>query len=60
MITTAGTSFIEVGKAGDLWLGGDDIDERIIEFVKEQVAKQERLSDIDGLIAKMPHYQRVR
>lgn len=60
MIQAAGTSFIELGKAGDLWLGGDDIDSRIVKFVKEQVSKQERIIDIDGLIAKMPHYQRVR
>ncbi|MBD2777213.1 Hsp70 family protein [Iningainema tapete] len=60
VIQAAGTSFIEQGKAGDLWLGGDDIDSRMIKFVKEQVAKQEKLTDIDDLIAKMPHYQRVR
>jgi len=60
LITAAGTRFIENGKAGDLWLGGDDINSRIIQFVKEQVAKQEGLADIDGLIAKMPHYQKVR
>lgn len=60
VITAAGTSFIEQSKAGDLWLGGDDIDSRIIQSVKEQVAKQEMIADIDGLIAKMPHYQRVR
>ncbi|MEO1763243.1 MAG: Hsp70 family protein [Cyanobacteria bacterium J06629_18] len=60
LITSAGTSFIEQGKAGDLWLGGDDIDSRLMEFVKEEVAKQEQLDDIDGLITKMPYYQRVR
>ncbi len=60
LITAVGTSFIEQGKAGDLWLGGDDIDSRMIKFVKEQVAKQEKLTDIDDLIAKMPQYQQVR
>jgi molecular chaperone DnaK len=60
LIQAAGTSFIESGKAGDLWLGGDDIDSRIIKFVKEQVSQEESITDIDGLIAKMPHYQRVR
>ena len=60
LITAAGTQFIENGKAGDLWLGGDNIDSQIIQFVKEQVAKQEGIADIDGLIAKMPHYQQVR
>ncbi|MBD2196030.1 MULTISPECIES: Hsp70 family protein [Calothrix] len=60
LIQAAGTSFIESGKAGDLWLGGDDIDSRMINFVKAQVSQQEKIADIDGLIAKMPHYQRVR
>ncbi|MBW4598154.1 MAG: Hsp70 family protein [Calothrix sp. FI2-JRJ7] len=60
LITSAGTSFIEQGKAGDLWLGGDDIDSRIINYVKEQVANNEKIGDIDALIAKMPHYQKVR
>ncbi|MBN3963348.1 Hsp70 family protein [Nostoc sp. NMS8] len=60
VIQAAGTSFIELGKAGDLWLGGDDIDSRIVKFVKQQFAQEERIADIDGLIAKMPHYQRVR
>jgi molecular chaperone DnaK len=60
LITATGNQFIESGKAGDLWLGGDDIDDRIIDFVKQQVAKEENLDDIDGLIAKMPNYQRVR
>ncbi|BAY39467.1 heat shock protein Hsp70 [Nostoc sp. NIES-2111] len=60
LITAAGSSFIEQGKAGDLWLGGDDIDSQIINYVKTQVAREEKIADIDGLIAKMPHYQRLR
>jgi len=60
LVTAAGNSFIELGKAGDMWLGGDDIDLQIINFVKKQVAKQEGLSDVDGLINKMPHYQKAR
>ena len=60
IVTSAGNQFIESGKAGDLWLGGDDIDDRLIDFVKQQVAEAEDLDDIDGLIAKMPHYQKVR
>jgi len=60
VIQAAGTSFIELGKAGDLWLGGDDIDSRIIKFVKQQFSQEEGIADIDGLITKMPHYQRVR
>ncbi len=58
IVTAAGNQFIESGKAGDLWLGGDDIDDRIIDFVKQQVAEAEDLDNVDGLIAKMPFYQR--
>ena len=60
IVTSAGDQFIESGKAGDLWLGGDDIDDRISDFVKQQVAEAEELDDIDELIAQMPYYQRVR
>ena len=60
IVTAAGNQFIESGKAGDLWLGGDDIDDRITDFVKQQIAQAEDLDNIDGLIAEMPHYQKVR
>ncbi|MBD2667104.1 heat shock protein Hsp70 [Richelia sinica FACHB-800] len=60
VITAAGNQFIEHGKAGDLWLGGDDIDSRLVKFVKDQIALTEKIADIDALIAKMPFYQRVR
>ncbi|MGK7874384.1 MAG: Hsp70 family protein [Xenococcaceae cyanobacterium] len=60
LITAAGSQFIEQGKAGDLWLGGDDIDQLIVQFVKEQVAQEEDLDDVDGLIANMPPKERVR
>ncbi len=60
LIVSAGTQFIEQGKAGDLWLGGDDVDLKLTQFVKEQVAKQEGIRDIDRLIDKMPHYEKLR
>ena len=60
IVTSVGDRFIESGKAGDLWLGGDDIDDRLINYVKQQVAKAEDLEDIDSLIEQMPYYQRVR
>ena len=34
LITTAGNQFIELGKAGDLWLGGDDVDSRLVNLIK--------------------------
>jgi molecular chaperone DnaK len=60
LITAYGNRFIESGKAGDLWLGGDDIDYKIIEYVKQEIAENEQVDNIDILIAKMPFYQRVR
>lgn len=60
LITAAGNQFIESGKAGDLWLGGDDIDGALINLVKNKVADEEGLEDIDALITKMPRYQQVR
>ncbi|GAB4277366.1 MAG: hypothetical protein Fur0025_03240 [Oscillatoriaceae cyanobacterium] len=56
LITVSGNQFIESGKAGDLWLGGDDIDHKLFELVKAKVAAEEGIANIDGLIAKMPHY----
>jgi molecular chaperone DnaK len=60
LITASGNQFIESSKAGDLWLGGDDIDDKIIEFVKQKVAQAEDLDNIDELIESMPYYQKVR
>jgi molecular chaperone DnaK len=60
VITAAGNQFIELGKAGDLWLGGDDVDELIIQLVKQKIAEVEGLDSVDALVAKMPHYQRIR
>ncbi len=60
LITSAGNQFIELGKAGDLWLGGDDLDSRLINLIKQKIGQAEGLDDIESLIAKMPHYQRVR
>lgn len=60
LITASGNQFIESGKAGDLWLGGDDIDHKLFEFVKAKVAQEEGIENIDSLIAKMPYYHRVR
>ncbi len=60
LLTASGNQFIELGKAGNLWLGGDDIDQQLIQFVKTQVTQQEDIEDIDALIANMPNYQRLR
>ncbi|MDT9232318.1 Hsp70 family protein [Limnospira sp. PMC 917.15] len=60
IITSVGNQFIESAKSGDLWLGGDDFDNCIVEFAKQEIARIENLDNVDRLIKKMPHYQRVR
>jgi molecular chaperone DnaK len=60
VISAAGDWFSELGKAGDLWLGGDDIDDKLIELVKQKVAQEEDLDDIDALIGKMPSIKQKR
>ncbi len=60
LITAVGNQFIELGKAGDLWLGGDDLDTQLVNLIKQKIAEAEGLENIDTLIAKLPHYQRLR
>jgi molecular chaperone DnaK len=60
VITAAGNYFAELGKAGDLWLGGDDIDSKLTELVKQKVAQVEEIGNIDSLINVMPYYERIR
>lgn len=60
IMTCTGNQFIELGKAGDLWLGGDDVDHLLTQHVKQRISQEEGLDNVDALIAKMPHYQRIR
>ncbi|MBE9117904.1 Hsp70 family protein [Lusitaniella coriacea LEGE 07157] len=59
LLVASGDRFIELGKAGDLWLGGDDIDRKMIEWAKERIAEQEGI-EIDRAISQMPNFHRVR
>jgi molecular chaperone DnaK len=60
VISTARDWFSELGKAGDLWLGGDGIDNKLIELIKQKVAQEEDLDDVDDLITKMPSIKQKR
>jgi molecular chaperone DnaK len=59
IITASGDHFIELSKEGDLWLGGDDIDHRLMELVLNKVSIQEDIENIQVLIDQMPHHHRV-
>ncbi|MDU9050473.1 MAG: Hsp70 family protein [Candidatus Electrothrix sp. Rat3] len=50
ILTISGGRIIEMGKGGDMWLGGEDIDQLLIDYVLEETAKEEGIADIRALI----------
>lgn len=60
LLVVGGNTFIEVSKAGNLWLGGDDIDHQLMDHVLAEVARTEELEDVPGLIERMPRYERLK
>ncbi len=50
ILTISGGRIIEMGKGGDMWLGGEDIDQLLIEYVLEETAEKEGIADIRALI----------
>jgi molecular chaperone DnaK len=53
LITASGNWFAELGKAGDLWLGGENIDQQLADWAIEQMAIKENLPDLPQIIAAM-------
>jgi molecular chaperone DnaK len=50
VLTISGGQFIEQGKGGDMWLGGEDLDRLISDFVLMETARENRIDDIRALI----------
>jgi molecular chaperone DnaK len=50
ILTISGGRIIEMGKGGDMWLGGEDIDQLLIDYVLEETAREEEIKDIRALI----------
>jgi molecular chaperone DnaK len=53
LITASGNWFTELGKAGDLWLGGENLDRQAIELVLDEVAVNMEIPAVRDLIAAM-------
>jgi molecular chaperone DnaK len=60
LITAADNTFIESAKAGDLWLGGNDVDLALEAHVLEVVGKEEGIADVPGLVARLSEGHRRR
>ncbi|MCI5194051.1 MAG: Hsp70 family protein [Candidatus Electrothrix sp. AU1_5] len=50
VLTISGGRIIEMGKGGDMWLGGEDIDQLLIDYVLQETAQKEHIEDIHTLI----------
>ena len=54
VLTIAGGQFIEQGKGGDMWMGGDDIDDLIRQYVYSETEQENDIEDLSVLIEKLP------
>lgn len=50
VLTISGGQFIEQGKGGNMWLGGEDIDQKIIDHVLQETAREYDIEDIQTFI----------
>ncbi|MCP4689412.1 MAG: Hsp70 family protein [Desulfobacterales bacterium] len=50
VLTISGGQFIEQGKGGDMWLGGEDIDAKIADLVLDETAREWEIEDIRAFI----------
>jgi len=55
ILTIVSGQFIEQGKGGDMWLGGDDIDHLLIQYIYEKIAEENDIDDLEKSINKMSH-----
>ncbi len=60
IITSSGNWFAELGKAGDLWLGGENIDQQLADWSIDQMAITEGLPDLREIIAAMSSDMQMR
>ena len=58
VLTMSGGQFLEQGKGGDMWLGGEEIDRLVMDHVLQETAREYGLDDIHALIEKQDASQR--
>jgi molecular chaperone DnaK len=60
VLTISGGQFLEVGKGGDMWLGGEDIDRMIADYVLQKTAEEYHIADMRELIASQDEKNKNR
>jgi molecular chaperone DnaK len=60
VLTIADGQFIEQGKGGDMWMGGDDIDNLLLQYIYRETADENEVGDIQSLIDALPDVEKSR
>lgn len=60
VLTISGGQFIEQGKGGNMWLGGEDIDREIEKYVLSETAREYEIDDFQGMLDEMDAGIRTR
>ncbi|RLB92457.1 MAG: hypothetical protein DRH26_06230, partial [Deltaproteobacteria bacterium] len=60
VFTISGGQFIEQGKGGNMWLGGEDIDRKIEDFVLGETEREYGIEDIGQLIDHQETGKKIR
>ncbi len=60
VLTISGGQFLEAGKGGDMWLGGEDIDRMIADYVLQETAEENTMDDITEFIESQNEDNRNR
>ena len=50
--------YLEIAKGGNMWLGGDDINNLIINYIKHRTEKEYKIESLDKLIYNLPERKR--
>jgi len=60
VLTISGGQFIEQGKGGDMWLGGEDMDRLLADYVLAEVAREYDIPDMEAFMEDQNPKQRNR
>lgn len=60
LITAVNNQFLEVTKGGDMWLGGDDIDQDIVNYVLDEMVASLDLDNQLELLAPLSDTEKLR
>jgi len=60
VLTVVDGQFIEQGKGGDMWMGGDDIDNLIVRHIYRRTEEAQEIDDVAALIERMPRDEKNR